>query len=135
MHKNEEIQGRGTAKVLIMELKGAQRLILQAVQDLQGSSTTFVEDTQIAAHTRMELRDVQNWLVTLEQEGLVSLVRSLDGIRVFIEAKGRLVLKQNAPIPPPSTITTSEGLEDPICEIERLPPALNLTSSWRSSTC
>ena len=90
-----------------MQLWGPQRLILQAVSDLQGESSNFISDTKIAAHARIDLGDVRNCLLTLEGDSLLSLVRTTEGYIASVEAKGRLVLSLPIPI---STFQTERGL-------------------------
>lgn len=82
-----------------MQLWGPQRLILQAVSDLQGESSDFISDTKIAAHAKMGLGDVRNCLLTLEVDNLLSLARTTEGYLASVEAKGRLALSLPIPIP------------------------------------
>jgi len=79
-------------------LIGAQKLVLQAILDIQGDSPSFVEDSQVAQSTRIALRDVRDWLETLEGEGYVDVARIEAGLSASITAKGKLVLKQFQPI-------------------------------------
>ena len=50
-----------------------QKLILQAILKAQGESEDFVEDSRIAEMTDVPLKDVRNYLITLDQIELVDL--------------------------------------------------------------
>src|SRR5580765_457347 len=84
-----------------MQLWGPQRFVLQGVQDLQGQSNDFISETEIAAHTKMEVGDVRNCLITLEGDGFISLARTSVGFAAFLESKGRLALTQHSPLATP----------------------------------
>ena len=40
-------------------LFGAQRLVLQAILDVQGDTPTFIEDEKVAQKTQIALRDMR----------------------------------------------------------------------------
>jgi serine/threonine protein kinase len=80
-----------------MKLDGAERMILQAIHDIQGESTNYIDDSQIAAVTRISSRDVRDWLETLEGKDFIQRARTTEGDSAYITAKGRLALKQSAP--------------------------------------
>jgi predicted transcriptional regulator len=48
------------------KVRGAQRLILQAIMDLSKDSADYVTDAQIAQHTQLALGQVRNWIQTLD---------------------------------------------------------------------
>jgi hypothetical protein len=48
------------------KLFGAQRLVLQAIQDSPKDAAGFVTDTQVAHSTKIAVKDVSNWIETLE---------------------------------------------------------------------
>ena len=75
-------------------LYGAQRLVLQAIQDAQGETSAFIEDTKIAQDTRIALRNMRDWVETLEGEGYVEIARTQMGLSASITARGRLALGQ-----------------------------------------
>ncbi|MGO9599583.1 MAG: hypothetical protein ACLP7Q_16460 [Isosphaeraceae bacterium] len=62
-----------------MKLEGGERLVLTTLLDLQGDSAEYVEDTRLAAATKMFVQDVRDWLETLEGKGLVERTRLTDG--------------------------------------------------------
>src|SRR3954467_12258031 len=71
-------------------LFGAQRLVLQAIQDAQGETPNFIEDSRIAQTTQIALRDMRDWLLTLDQDGYVDLALTEGGLKASVTAKGRL---------------------------------------------
>jgi hypothetical protein len=75
-------------------LQGPERLILQAVHDLQGDTAAFIEDRAVAQRVKMDLDDVRNCFVVLEGRGYVNTARTTDGRSASIIAEGRLALKQ-----------------------------------------
>jgi hypothetical protein len=78
-----------------VRFEGAERLVLQAIHDLQGESANYVDDKGIADKTRIDLRDVRDWLETLEGKDFIQRALTTDGQRAYITSKGRLALKQN----------------------------------------
>jgi hypothetical protein len=74
------------------KLDGAQRTILQAIQDSPKYAAGFVSDSRIARSTRMAITDVRDWIVTLEGEGVVEVAMTTKGLRASITAEGRLIL-------------------------------------------
>ena len=80
-------------------LFGAQRLVLQAILEIQGESQTFVEDARVAEATQIALRNMRDWLLTLDQEELVDLALTKNGLRASVTAKGRLALGLYRPFP------------------------------------
>ena len=81
------------------KLYGAQRMVLQAILDAQGDSQVFVEDSRIAGTTNITLRDMRDWLLTLDHEELVDLALTENGLRASVTSKGRLALGLYRPIP------------------------------------
>ena len=109
-------------------LIGAQKLVLQAILDIQGASPSFVDDVQIAQTTRIALNDVRDWLETLEGEGYVDVARTEAGLSASITAKGKLVFKQFHPIkttPAPTSLpsTPSNPPETPSMPRPGVPPS------------
>jgi len=82
-----------------MKLEGAERLVLKTLRDLQGDSTDYVEDTHLAASTKMFVPGVRDCLETLEGKGLVERARGMDGFSAYVTAKGKLALRMTQPIP------------------------------------
>ena len=85
-------------------LFGAQRMVLQAIHDAQGETPTFIEDSRIAQATRISLRDMRDWFLTLDNDELVDLALTENGMSASVTAKGRLALGLYRPFPhrPPS---------------------------------
>ena len=79
------------------KLIGAQRMVLQAILDASGNVTSFVEDSRIARTSRIALKDVRDWLETLEGDEYVEIARTEAGLSASITAKGRLALGQYRP--------------------------------------
>jgi TIR domain len=80
------------------KLFGAQRLVLQAILDLATDSVNNVTDVQISGGTKIALDDLRNWLEILEGEGYVDIARTTVGFSASITAKGKLALRQYAPV-------------------------------------
>jgi len=81
-----------------MKLEGGERLVLTTLLDLQGDSAEYVEDTRLAAATKMFVQDVRDWLETLEGKGFVERTRLADGYSAYITAKGKQALRLIGPI-------------------------------------
>ncbi len=79
------------------KLFGAQRLVLQAIHDLPKDAAGFVTDAQVAQRTSVALKEVRDWIETLEGEEYVNVARTQAGLRVLVTAKGRAVLNNNRP--------------------------------------
>ena len=62
------------------ELFGAQRLVLQAILDLQKDSAGFVTDSQIAQSTQIDLDMVRDWIRTLGDAKYVEFARTEAGL-------------------------------------------------------
>src|SRR4051794_6677456 len=84
-------------------LFGAQRLVLQAIQDAQGETSGCIGDTRIAQSTQIALRDVRDWFLTLDQDECVDLGLTEGGLKASVTAKGRLALGLYRPFPTQST--------------------------------
>ena len=82
-----------------MDLWGPLRLVLQSIQDIQGDSSGFSQDSAIAQKARMPLKNVQNCLVVLHENEFVSLSRLENGFSASIEAKGRTALTYPSNVP------------------------------------
>src|SRR5262249_22797626 len=83
------------------KLYGAQRMVLQAIADIQRNSGAYIEDTRLAGATKIALADVRDWLETLASDDYINLARTQDGLSASIEAKGRLELGLHAPFDEP----------------------------------
>ena len=88
---------------------GAQRMVLQAIQDAQGDSQSFIEDIRIAQATRISLRDMRDWFLTLDNDELVDLALTENGMSASVTAKGRLTLGLYRPFPTPTTSEPSRS--------------------------
>jgi len=49
---------------------------------------------QVSCLTRNGIDDVRDWLITLEDDGLVSLAGTTDGYRALMEARDRIALRE-----------------------------------------
>ena len=72
------------------QFQGSERLILQTILDSPKNSAGYVADTQIAEASKTLLKDVQNWLKTLEGKGFVERARGIEGYTAYVTAKGEL---------------------------------------------
>jgi hypothetical protein len=80
-------------------LFGAQRLVLQAIQDAQGDTSAFIEDARVSQTTHITIRDLRDWFLTLDQDEYVDLALTDGGLKASITAKGRLTLGLYQPFP------------------------------------
>jgi Caspase domain len=80
-------------------LYGAQRMVLQAIQDAQGETSAFIEDARITQATQVGLRDMRDWLLTLDQDGYVDLALTDGGLKASVTPQGRLALGLYRPFP------------------------------------
>ena len=87
---------------------GAQRMVLQAIQDAQGDSQSFIEDIRIAQATKISLRDMRDWFLTLDNDELVDLALTENGMSASVTAKGRLTLGLYRPFPTPTRPSVPE---------------------------
>jgi predicted transcriptional regulator len=62
-----------------MKLEGGERLVLKILRDLQGDSTDYVDDSNLATTTKMLVEDVRDWLEPLEGKGFVERARGTAG--------------------------------------------------------
>ena len=65
---------------IMARLFGAQRMVLQAILDAQGEAQVFIEDTRICQATRISLRDMRDWFLTLDNDELVDLALTENGL-------------------------------------------------------
>lgn len=89
-------------------LFGAQRMALQAILDTQGDSQAFIEDNRISQATRISLRDMRDWFLTLDHDELVDLALTENGLSASVTAKGRLALGLYRPFPTPTRPSAPE---------------------------
>ena len=89
-------------------LFGAQRMVLQAILDAQGDTQAFIEDSRIAQATRISLRDIRDWFLTLDNDELVDLALTENGMSASVTAKDRLALGLYRPFPTPTQPTAPE---------------------------
>jgi len=87
---------------------GAQRMVLQALLEAQGDTGAFVEDSRIAQATRISLRDMRDWFLTLDNDELVDLALTENGMSASVTAKGRLTLGLYRPFPTPTQPSAPE---------------------------
>ena len=94
------------------KLIGAQRMVLQATLDAQGETTSYIADTKIAEATQIAIKDVRDWLETLEGNEYVSVARTKAGLSASVTANGRLALGQFRPFssstPGPAPLPTTK---------------------------
>ena len=80
-----------------MALQGSERKILHAIlREQQADAAGYVEDSHLAAATKMPVQDVRDWLETLEGKGFVERSRGTEGFSAYITAKGKLELRADA---------------------------------------
>src|SRR5271157_5631276 len=82
------------------KLYGAQKMVLQAILNAQGETSTYIDDSKLAQVTQIRLEDMRNWLLTLDQEEYVDLALTNNGLSASITPKGRLTLGLFSPLPP-----------------------------------
>jgi uncharacterized caspase-like protein len=83
-------------------------MVLQALVDAQGETGAFIEDSRIAQATRISLRDMRDWFLTLDHDELVDLGLTENGMSASVTAKGRLALGLYRPFPTPAMPPTPE---------------------------
>ena len=88
-------------------LFGAQRMVLQAMSDAQGDTRSFIEDSRIAQATKISLRDMRDWFLTLDNDEYVDLALTESGMSASVTAKGRLALGLYQPFPDPRRLRAS----------------------------
>ncbi len=77
-----------------MALQGSERKILHAIlREQQADAAGYVEDSHMAAATKMSVQDVRDWLETLEGKGFVERSRGTEGFSAYVTAKGKLELR------------------------------------------
>jgi formylglycine-generating enzyme required for sulfatase activity len=78
-----------------MALRGSQRAVLRAIDESPTDSAGYVSDEQVSSLTEIAIIDVKDWLITLEDDGLVSLSRKTNGFWALMEARGRIELREH----------------------------------------
>jgi len=81
------------------KLYDAQRMVLEAILDDQGKSSAFIEETRVAQVTQTPLRDIRDWLLTLDQDEYADLPLTDGGLKASVTPKGRLALGLYRPFP------------------------------------
>src|SRR3954469_7452653 len=82
-----------------MKLEGGERLVLKNLRDMQGDSNDYVDDARLAAATKMDVKDVRDWLETLEGKGFVERARGTGGFSAYVTGKGKQAPRMIEPIP------------------------------------
>src|SRR5512135_2178883 len=80
-------------------LYGAQKMVLQAIQNAQGETSNYIDDSKLSQATRIAMSDMRNWLLTLDQEEYIDLTLTNNGLSASITPKGRLTLGLFRPLP------------------------------------
>src|SRR5271157_5138516 len=93
---------KAAGRLVVARLYGAQRMVLQAILDAQGETQAFIEDSRIAQSTKISLRDMRDWFLTLDHDELVDLGLTENGMSASVTAKGRLTLGLYRPFPAPT---------------------------------
>jgi CHAT domain len=105
-------------------LLGAQRMVLQSIFDLPKDVAGFVSDHQIARNTMIAIKDVRNWIKSLEGDGFINVARTDDGLCASISAAGRLALGIYQPfqLPTESTaaLTTPKRSAQPLPDLSSI---------------
>ena len=81
------------------KLYGAQKMVLQAIQNAQGETSNYIDDSKLAQATQIAMSDMRNWLLTLDQEEYIDLTLTNNGLSASITPKGRLTLGLFRPLP------------------------------------
>ena len=81
------------------KLYGAQQMVLQAILNAQGETSTYIEDSKLTQATQIAMSDMRNWLLTLDQEEYIDLTLTNNGLSASITPKGRLTLGLFRPLP------------------------------------
>jgi hypothetical protein len=83
-----------------MNLWGPLRLVLQTIQKLQGDTSAWIRDSEIAEKARMPLKNVRYCLVVLHENDFISLTPLRDhSLSASVEAKGRVALTYPSNVP------------------------------------
>jgi len=112
------------------KLYGAQKMVLQAIQNAQGETSNYIEDSKLSQATQIAVSDMRNWLLTLDQEEYIDLTLTNNGLSASITPKGRLTLGVFSPLPPtptpePSKSRTRTGREKAlVIGISAYPPPI-----------
>ena len=69
------------------KLYGAQQMVFQAILNAQGETSAYIEDTKVAQVTQIAMRDMRDWLLTLDQEEYIDLTLTDSGLRASITPK------------------------------------------------
>ncbi len=77
------------------KLFGAQRMVLQAVNDLPKHPAGYVTDDQISRATGIDVSEVRDWIETLEGGGHIEVAKTGFGLSACISAGGRLALSRS----------------------------------------
>ena len=98
------------------KLYGAQKMVLQAIQNAQGETSNYIDDSKLSQATRIAMSDMRNWLLTLDQEEYIDLTLTNNGLSASITPKGRLTLGlfrplPSSPAPEPSKSRSRTGRE------------------------
>ena len=91
------------------KLYGAQKMVLQAILNAQGETSTYIEDSKLAQATEIAMSDMRNWLLTLDQEEYIDLTLTTNGLSASITPKGRLTLGLFHPLPSTSAPEPSKS--------------------------
>ena len=81
------------------KLYGAQKMVLQAIQNAQGETSNYIDDSKLTQATQIAMSDMRNWLLTLDQEEYIDLTLTNNGLSASITPKGRLTLGLFRPLP------------------------------------
>ena len=81
------------------KLYGAQKMVLQAIQNAQGETSNYIEDSKLTQATQIAMSDMRNWLLTLDQEEYIDPTLTNNGRTGSITPKGRLTLGLFRPLP------------------------------------
>ncbi len=81
------------------KLYGAQKMVLLAIQNAQGETSNYIDDSKLAQATQIAMSDMRNWLLTLDHEEYIDLALTNNGLSASITPKGRLTLGFIRPLP------------------------------------
>jgi hypothetical protein len=77
-------------------------MILQEILKSPNDCAGLITDAQVAQNTHIALEDVRSWFAILDDDGMVELAATLDGLSAAITPKGRLAIRSALAIGPPA---------------------------------
>src|SRR4051812_16894409 len=73
-----------------MALRGSQPAVLRAIDESPKDTAGYVSDEGGSSLTQGAIEGVRDWLITLQDDGLVSLSRTMHGFWAVMQVNGRI---------------------------------------------